>query len=149
MTTIDNLDINVHYQYAERSRLVEEVKAEWRVAEANVIPQQTEVINWRPTPSELDLLLGGANYYAAWGYFLPPKLFRERRRSPFSPSRIVPTLGSLEEQEDKEELVQNTKPNSPEEEKQKEAILSCFQMIRTINEWLGLIMGKKGEFLQG
>jgi hypothetical protein len=38
---------------------------------------------------------------------------------------------------------------TPEETREKEAIASCFAQITKINQWLGFIVGRVGQFLQG
>lgn len=146
MTTIDKLDMNVHQQYAHRSTLVEEIQKEWRVKEATTISLQITQANWQTKPSEMDLLLGAAATYVPWAYFIAPKKFG---RLPFATHRIVPSLGSFEEQEEKEERARNTPTSTEEEEKEKKAILNCFGVINKINDWMGHIVGKIGEFLQG
>ena len=149
MTTIDKLDMSVYNLYAVRQRLIEEIDGELRLKEAVTIPPQTQVLDIYPKLSEVDILLGIVPYHTPWAYFYPPRRFRSMRRSPFASYRIAPTLGSLEEQEETEAALEDVVCKSPEEKKEKAIIQACFKQINEINDWLGFILGRIGQFLQG
>ena len=150
MTTIDKLDISVYNLYAQRTKMIEQINQQYHLDEASTIPPQTHILNIDPKLSELDLLLGILPFHAPWAYFFPPKHFRTLRRSPFSFSRILPSLGSTKE--DEEELLallDSVECQTPEEKAEKMAIATCFKEIDKINKWLGFIVGRVGQFLQG
>lgn len=149
MATIDKLDIDIYVQYARRTQMVEEINKQYNIQEAASIPPQTQVMDYFPKLTELDLLMGVVPMLTPWAYFFPPKRFKYRRRSPFSFSRISPTLGTLDEQEEKEHELEAIECKTAEEEKEKAAILSCFKQIDKINGWLSYITGRIGQFLQG
>jgi len=149
MVTVDKLEISVNYAYANRQQLIEEFNRQIRIDQASSIPPQTHILNIYPKLSELEMLLGIISYHTPWAYFFPPKKFRFLRRSPFAFHRIAPSLGSLQEQEEIEELLANLPCKSPEEKQEKEVIQACFKQINKINSWLGFIVGRIGQFLQG
>lgn len=149
MTTIDKLDLSIYNLYAIRTKMVEQTNQQLRLDEAGSIPPQTQVVTIFPKLTELDILLGLVPLNTPWAYFFPPQQFRFLRRSPFAFSRIVPSLGSDQEQEEKEETLKQVECKTPDEEKEKEAIAGCFAQISKINNWLGFIVGRVGQFLQG
>lgn len=149
MATIDKLDIGIYIQYARRTQMVEEINQQYHLQEASTIPPQTLVIDYFPKLTELDMLMGIVPMMTPWAYFYPPKRFRYRRRSPFAFYRIAPTLGSLKDQEEMEEKLEEYKCQTAEEEKEKATIQSCFKQIDKINSWLSYIVGRIGQFLQG
>lgn len=149
MTTIDNFDIKIHMEYARRTEFVESIKREFpSIDRAESIPAQLQVVDFRPRPSEVDLLLGVARVLTPWAVFLPPRKFIGRRRSPFTVARVVPTLGSQQDQDALEAEILNTVCDSPEQEREKYMLLACFQQITKINDWLGHIVSRIGQFLQ-
>ena len=149
MTTIDKLDISVYDLYAKRTRMVEQINSQLRLNEASSIPPQLSILDIYPKMTELDLLLGTVPLNTPWAYFFPPKQFKFLRRSPFAFYRVSPSLGSLEEQAVCADKVANYTCRNPEEEKEKEAISACFVQIEKLNNWLGFIIGRVGQFLQG
>ncbi|MGA8163697.1 MAG: DUF5399 domain-containing protein [Waddliaceae bacterium] len=149
MTTIDQLDISIYNLYAIRTRMLEQTNQELRLGEAASIPPQTILFDTYPKLTELDLLLGVAPVVTPWAYFFPPKRFKSIRRSPFAFFRVAPTLGSLEKQEEDEEKISSIECQSPEEERERRAILGCLTQVGKINEWLSFIIGRVGQFLQG
>jgi hypothetical protein len=149
MATIDNLDFDVYRLYAVRTKLIEEINQQYRLQEAGSIPPQTQLIDTFPKLNELDLLIGAVPVLTPWAYFFPPKLFRARRRASFTFSRIVPSLGTEEEQNRDEATLNSIETKTPEEAKEKEAISACFKQINKLNGWLSFIIGRVGQFLQG
>ncbi len=148
MATINNLDISVYVQYAVRTEFVESIRKEFRLDQADSIPGQITVVDFHQKPSEIDLLLGVASVTTPWAIFLPPKLFQGRRRSPFTVARVAPTLGSQQDQDEREERIGSTVCDSAEEEREKSVLLACFEMITKINDWLGHITSRVLQFLQ-
>lgn len=149
MATIDKLDLSVYNLYAIRTRMVEQINQQLQLDKAATIPPQTQVMDIYPKLTELDILLGIVPLHTPWAYFFPPKQFRFIRRSPFAFFRVAPSLGSLEEQEQGEKTLDSIVCNSPEEQREKAAIKNCFKQINQINGWLGYIIGRIGQFLQG
>ena len=149
MTTIDKLDISVYNLYAIRTRMLEQINQDYRLSEAESIPPQTVLVDTFPKLTELDLLLGVGPVVTPWAYFYPPKRFQFIRRSPFSFFRVAPTLGTLEEHEGLKDAVNNVPCKSPDEKAEQQAILGCLNQVGKINEWLGFIVGRVGQFLQG
>ncbi len=149
MATIDKLDLSVYNTYAVRTRMIEQINQQLRLDQASSIPPQTHILNLYPKLSELDLLLGVVAHQAPWAYFFPPKKFLSRRRSTFAFHRIAPTLGTLEEQEETEERLAQTSCHTAEEKQEKEIIQKCFKELNKINSWLGFIVGRIGQLLQG
>jgi len=147
MATIDNLDISIYDLYARREILVQEINQQLRLEEAGNIPPQTNVLSLNPELSQLDILLGVVALHTPWAHFFPPK--SKLRRSPFVAHRVASTLGSLEDQAALFEYIEAIPCGSPEEEEKKHKILSCFKELDKLNEWMGFIFGRKGQFLQG
>lgn len=148
-TTIDKMDLDVYYRYAIRTKMIEQINQQLQLDKASSIPPQTQVIDIYPKLTELDLLLGIVPLHTPWAYFYPPKRFRFLRRSPFAFYRVVPSLGSLADQDQFEETLDHVPCSSTEEETEKAAIKGCFKQIDQINEWLSFIVGRVGQFLQG
>lgn len=146
MTTIDKLDISVHNTYAIRTLLVEQINKQLHLEQAGTIPAQTQVVNMAAQWTELTLLLGFGSRYAPWAIFFPPKKFYDLRRSPFTFSRVMPSFGSSEECFEK---LREVDCHTPDEEKERMAIVSCLQQLDRINDWMSHIVGRVGQFLQG
>lgn len=149
MATIDQLDISIYNLYALRTRMLEEVNQQYRLKEAASIPPQTLLVDTLPKLTELDILLGVGPVVTPWAYFFAPKRFRYIRRNPFGFFRIAPSLGPLEDHDTLEAKVAAAECGSPEEAEEKKAILDCLDQIKKINNWLGFIVGRVGQFLQG
>lgn len=148
MATIDKLDISVYNMYAVRTRMIEQINQQLHLEEASSIPAQISVVNTYAQLSEVDLLLGIVPSFSPWALFQPPKRFKTTRRSPFTFSRIAPTLKTDEDGEEFENLM-STDCENEEEEKEKKTIAACFKEISKLNNWLGFIVGRIGQFLQG
>jgi Family of unknown function (DUF5399) len=149
MTTIDQLDLSVYNLYAMRTKLVEQVNSQLRLEEASSIPPQTLVLDIYPKLTELDILLGIVPLNTPWAYFFPPKHFNALRRSPFAFYRVVPSMGSFKDQEEDEQNLNDTEAETEDEKEEKEVLKKCFKQIDKLNSWLGFIVGRIGQFLQG
>jgi hypothetical protein len=149
MATIDKLDISVYNLYAMRTRMIEQINQQYHLDQAGSIPPQTFVIHTNAQLTELDLLLGVVPLLTPWAYFFPPQRFRTMRRTPFSFSKVAPSMGTPAEQEKALAALQNFHCSSPEEESEKKAIMACFKQMDKINNWLSFIVGRIGQFLQG
>ena len=149
MATIDKLDISVYNLYAIRTKMLEQINQQIPFDKAGAIPPQTLIIGTYPKLTELDILLGVVPVQTPWAYFYPPKNFRYQRRSPFSAFRVVPSLGSLLDQEKDEEHLASIVCESAEEERERKVIATCLKQIDRINGWMGFIIGRVGQFLQG
>jgi hypothetical protein len=149
MATIDQLDMNIYNMYAIRTMMIEQINQQLRLDKASSIPPQTLILTSYPKLTELDILLGIVPLHTPWAYFYPPQKYGFIRRSPFGFSRIAPAFGSLEEQDASIARLENVECHSEDEEKEKGAIKGCFKQIKEINSWLGYIVGRVGQFLQG
>jgi len=149
MATIDRLDLSVYNLYAMRTKMIEQINQQMQLDQAATIPPQTFIVGYAPKLTELDILLGIVPMFTPWAYFYPPKRLRDLRRSPFSFFRVAPSLGSLADQEDSEKLLDSVECSSSEEEVEKAAIKGCFKQMEQINRWMGYIIGRVGQFLQG
>lgn len=149
MATIDKLDLSVYNLYAVRTLMIEQINQQLRLDQASSIPPQIQVLDIFPKMTELDLLLGIVPMHTPWAYFYPPLRFRSRRRSPFGFARILPSLGSQDDQDLAEEKLSSVECSNPEEERELESLKNCFSQITKINSWLGYIVGRVGQFLQG
>ena len=149
MTTIDKLDIGIYIQYARRTQMIEQINQQYHLQEASSIPPQISVVDLYPKLTELDLLLGVVQLHPPWAHFVAPQSFGVQRRSPFTFSRVVPSIGDQQKQEKDEQKLDQEECETPEEENEKKALKKCFKQISTINEWLGFIVGRVGQFLQG
>lgn len=149
MATIDQLDISVYNLYAVRTRMIEQINQQLHLEEASSIPPQTQVFITNAKLNELDILLGVVPMLTPWAYFFPPKQFRTLRRSPFSFARIAPSLKSVEEDGEEFSKLMSVDCETDEEEKEKAALAACFKQIGKLNNWLGFIVGRIGQFLQG
>lgn len=150
MATIDQLDISVHNLYAIRTQMIEQINQQLHLEEAASIPPQTHIENfYLPQISEIDMLLGIIPMHTPWAYFFPPQRFSTLRRSPFSFSRIAPSLKAIEEGGEEYENLLSIVCSNQDEEKEKAIIANCFKQMGKINNWLGFIIGRIGQFLQG
>lgn len=149
MTTIDKLDIGIYIQYARRTQMIEQINLQYRLEEAPSIPPQTSVLTLYPQLTELDILLGVIPVTTPWAYFFPPKRFSTQRRSPFTFSRIAPSVSPIESAENDTAFLDKVECHEPDEQKEKEAIKSCLGQIKKINSWLSFVIGRMGQFLQG
>lgn len=149
MATIDQLDISVHQAYAIRTRAIEQINSQLRLDQADSIPPQLQMVDLYPKLTEIDLLLGVVPMSTPWAYFFPPKAFRNTRRSPFAFYRIVPSVGSLQDQEEEYEVLAETPTQTPEEAAEKAALTKAFNQMDKINDMLSFIIGRVGQFLQG
>lgn len=147
--TIDQLDIGIHIQYARRTELIEQVRQQYHMPEAQGVPAQTLIIDIYPRLTELDLLMGVAAVHAPWAYFFQPKKFPVQRRSTFSFHRIIPIFGTTDEEKEEEDKLDSIECITPEEEKEKSALKGCFKQMKQINDLLHFIGGRIGQFLQG
>ena len=75
MTTIDNLDIRIYFEYARRTEFFEKIVKQYGLDQASTIPPQTHIADVLPHPSELDLLFGTYSLSPPWAYFYAPKSF--------------------------------------------------------------------------
>lgn len=148
-TTIDKLDLSVYNLYAIRTKMVEQTNQQIGFDQASSIPPQIQIVDTYPKLSELDLLLGIVPLYTPWAFFYPPLKFRSTRRSPFAFHRVAPSLGTAQDQEREEAIIDATECFTPEEEREKTAIQNCFKQLSQINRWLGHVVGRIGQFLQG
>ena len=149
MTTIDKLDIGIYIQYARRTQLIEQINQQYHLDEASSIPPQILLVDIYPKLSEMDLLLGIVPVQTPWAYFFPPPRFRFQRRSPFGFFRVVPSLGSFEEEDEDERRLEEIECETDTDRKEKKAIKACFEQIDKINNWISFIVGRVGQFLQG
>ena len=149
MTTIDKLDIDIYFQYARRTQLIEQINQQYHLDDAASIPPQIQLVDIYPKLSEMELLLGIVPVQMPWAYFFPPPRFRFQRRSPFGFFRVAPSLGSFEQEDEDEEKLDDVICETEEEEREKTAIKGCFTQIDKINNWLSFIVGRVGQFLQG
>ncbi len=147
--TVDNLDFRVHVQYAERTEFVEGVKKEFGLDKAQAIPPHVQVVDTYARPNELDLLMGVAAVTTPWAVFVRFRPKRTRRRPSFTVARVAPSLGTLAEQIELENMVENTDTGTPDEAREKNILLTCFAQINKLNEWLSHVIGRVGQFLQG
>lgn len=149
MPTIDKLDLSVYNMYASRTQMIEQINQQYQLDQASTIAPQMISIDNYPRQTELDILLGILPLHTPWASFFPPKQFNRKRRSSFSFSRVAPTLGSFEDQEEEEQQLESVECGTAEETKEKATIKKCFKQIKEINSWLKHIIGRIGQFLQG
>lgn len=149
MTTIDKLDIGIYIQYARRTQMLEQINQEYHLGDAASIPPQIRVLDLYPKPSEMDLLFGTGKVRTPWSVFSPPPEYSYQRRSPFGFFRVAPSLGSFEEEDEKERQLEEIACVTEEDEKEKNVLKSCFEQIGKINSWISYIVGRIGQFLQG
>lgn len=149
MTTIDKLDIGIYVQYAKRTQMIEQISQQYHLDEAGSIPSQIQVLDLYPKPLEIDILLGMRIIKSPWAFFFPPPKFKFQRRSPFGFFRVAPSLGSFDKEEEDERQLEDVECETEGEIKEKEVLQSCFGQIKLINEWMGFIIGRVGQFLQG
>lgn len=149
MATIDKLDISVYNMYAVRTRMIEQINQQLHLEEAATIPPQTNVIITQIQLSEIDLLLGVVPMMTPWAYFFPPKRFNTVRKSPFTFARVAPSIKDTGEQGEAFAALVALPCDTKEEEVEKGIILTCFKELSKLNSWLGFIVGRIGQFLQG
>jgi hypothetical protein len=145
--TIDNLDISVNNAYALRMRMIELNPI--KIEQSQGVQPQVQVMTNIPSPEQLALIFPTEVYPTVWAFFYAPKRYYSQRRSPFTFSRLAPSLGSAEEQEALYEEIAQTPCSTPEEEREKAVLLRCFNQIDKINSMIAYIVGRIGQFLQG
>lgn len=149
MATIDKLDIAIHMQYARRVEFVEAVHGQYHLQEADSIPAQTMVVDIYPRLSEMDLLLGVPRTWAPWAFFFAPKRFFRQRRHSFARHRVAPALGSLDKSEEDLDLINSVEVTTPQQQEEKTLIQTALKQINEINDMIGFVVGRMGQFLQG
>jgi len=149
MTTIDKLDLSVYNLYAVRTKMIEQINQQLRLDQAGSIPPQISIQDIYPKLTELDILLGIVPLNTPWAFFFPPKNFKTKRRSPFGFSRILPSLGDQEDQDEAEQTIASMVCDTPTEAQEQQALKGFFAQYSKINEWMGHIVGRVGQFLQG
>jgi hypothetical protein len=149
MATIDKLDISVYNMYAVRTRMIEQINQQFRLEEASSIPPQTQIMDVSVRMTELDILLGVVPLLTPWAYFFPPKQFRRIRRSPFSFSRLAPSIQLTDEGSENYEALFMVSCTTPEEKQEQKILANCFKELSKLNSWLSFIIGRIGQFLQG
>ena len=148
-STIDNFSMEVNFQYARRTELLEQVRQQYHLQEASTVPAQALIIDLYPKLTELDLLLGVAALHAPWAHFYPPKKFPTQRRSPFTFHRLIPSFGSSEQERKYEEQLDTVECKTPEQQQQKTTMKSFFTKLSELNGLLRYIRSRIGQFLQG
>ncbi len=149
MATIDKLDMSVYNLYAVRTKMIEQIQQQLPLDKAGSIPVHTAIFDTYPRLTELDILLGIVPLFTPWAYFYPPKNYRLQRRSPFAFYRVAPAFGSLKEQAEDEAKLASIACQDEEEQAEKTVLTGCLKTIDKLNGWLGLIIGRVGQFLQG
>jgi len=147
--TIDKLNIGVYVQYARRMQFMESVNKQYRIAEAYNIPAQTQIINISPRTSEIEMLMGRSYGGNVWAIFSPPRNYFIQHRPIVSKFRIVPSIGSLQKQDADQAKVAAYSCATRQEEREQQAIGSVFEVVNNICGWIGHIVGRVGQFLQG
>lgn len=147
--TIDQYDLSVYSQYAIRTLMNEQINQQLRLREAASIPPQIQIVDIYPRLPELDMLLGIIPLHAPWAYFFPPKRYRYRRRSPFAFSRVAPSFGALGNHDEEISLLEEIECKTQDETEEKAALLGVIKEMKKINGWMGFIVGRIGQFLQG
>ncbi len=105
-------------------------------------------MDFHQKPAEIDLLLVFAAGNDTLGNLFATQVV------PGTPSLSLycgacgTTLGSQQDQDEREERIASTVCESAEEEREKSVLLACFEMITRINDWLGHIVSRIGQFLQ-
>lgn len=149
MTTIYDFDLAVHIQYARRIQFNESEMEVYGVRSVDAIPSQVQVVDVYPRQSELDLLLGVVPRHAPYAYFYPPQGFDTLRKAPFAFSQVAPSLGSAEKQVSDMQRVAGFKCSTNEEKLEKGALTQCGETLGNINDDVGFVVGRVGQFLQG
>jgi hypothetical protein len=149
MATIDRLDIAVNYQYARRIEFVETIWKELHLERSTAVSDDALVVDLLPKRSEVELLLGVIETRAPWAYFYAPPSFQTQRQSTFAFFRIAPTMGSLAQQAADAAKVATTQVHSREEVEEQSALAQFFSSVNDINQMIGFVTGRIGEFLKG
>jgi hypothetical protein len=156
--TIDKFDIGIYIQYARRTQLVEQVRQQYHLREAESVPAQALIVDLYPKLTELDILLGISSLALPWAYFYAPRNFSMQRRSTFAFHRLL--LGKQdqnkqnqqqkqEEEKSDEQVLEEVECQSTEETHEKNVLKACFKQIEELNALLRYIGGRIGQFLQG
>lgn len=151
-TTIADYEMSWYNLYALRTRSVEEIQKQYQLNQAATVTSNVVMPNYQQVQTELDMLFPDVRFVQNpfANFKAPPiKKHNQSRRSPFAFWRIAPSLGTLEEQEKLEAMVDQFNVDSNEEIREKKAIQSCFKQMNKLNSMLGFIVGRVGQFLQG
>ncbi len=158
--TIDKFDVGIYIQYARRTQLIEQVRAQYHIPEAGQVPATALMVDLYPKLKELDILMGTISVGAPWAYFYAPAHFIELRRNPFAFHRIVPSMEERkkkdkegnqegEEEQSEDQILESIECITDEEVREKNVLKGCLKQIEEINSLLRYIGGRIGQFLQG
>lgn len=150
MPTIDQLDIKIYVQYAKTATAVEQINNQFHLPDAASVPPQTRVVDIYPKLTELELLLGVTPFlHKPYAHFVEPRGFAHQRWSPFTFGQIAPLLGPLEKQLKLRKKLRKVKCGKKRHAHDRDALVDCLEEVDEINNQLGFIIGRMGQFLQG
>lgn len=145
--TVDNLGIKTSRRYAE-----DQAKLDPKLLQdARTVPLRTEVSVLKPyTPTELGEYLE-PNKITSWASFSPPPDYFSEGNTLFSYT-LIPSLGGYEKQEadmDKLEDLEKVKGQNPQEEKERQTLLSLFKTISRFDKDLSTIKARLNQYHRG
>ncbi len=168
MVTIDRIDISHYFQYARRVASVEYTYKLFHLDQVNSIPAHASVVDVSPKLDDMEELFGFRQSTQPWAAFTEPDDFATQRRSTFAFDRVCPTLGTMEKQLADLQRLQNfivekdregKKQGQGQEEKsegfsphdtkaEKKLLCNCLEEVEKLNQLIGFIISRVGQFLQ-
>jgi hypothetical protein len=146
MPTIDKLpDYEISTSYALRILLLEEVK---RKADETRVADLT-IVSYKPTYTDLETVMGVVQGPQAYASFHAPEDFYDMRRNPFTTFSVGPSFGSVEKRNAYENLIESTACPTAQDAAEKNTLLSCWGVVKKLDDMVSFISGRKGQFLQG
>jgi hypothetical protein len=148
--TVSNLPLDVSIRWAEDQKILEESKPIIRDSTMASNAAQTDVI-LPSKQSEIEALFGLSKLHPAWATFqMPPGFFFLRRR--IFRSKLVPFLGSDEQQDSMITRIQGAKGDdhdNEEWEEEKKRLLKLLQLMQLLNKDLIDISTRCKQYQKG
>lgn len=152
--TIDNLGLDASIRYAKDKELF----APSFIEDSKLVSRKTEISVARPyVPSEFDQKFSSTKT-VMWASFSPPPESLAQESTLFS-YQLVPSLGTYEQTDDTEQLLEDALQKRIEEDpsdkekqqdqKEKQLIADLLAQIREIDKSLNLINSRRNQYQRG
>lgn len=149
MATIDNLDLSASQAYAYRIELLHQVNLELRLKEADRVTSDVTIVAHDPIYSQLELAMGLTSRPKPYASFSQPDEFTSARRDSFTSHSICPSLGTLEDQKQCQEVIEATPCQTALDQSEKGTLSNLMGKMDYINRELGYILGRIGQYAKG
>jgi len=163
--TIDNLGVETSVRWATDQKLLDKTLLQ----DASTITKQTLVDVYTPFyTSEFDLIFETKQRYKQWAAFFAPPGYMSQKMRLFM-YQVIPSLGTDEFQEaqmqkiqDHREANKKKRKKTPsgtyawedereeeEEERESKMLLSMLEMLRDLDQLIGMINARRSQYSKG